>query len=76
LIKNSDGTLTICLQSTIPGKDMEANWLPTPKAGRWYGNLRAYAPRPREPQARSRRQQAHRLQPAPYLYLHAPDQRR
>jgi hypothetical protein len=23
---------------------MEANRLPTPKAGRWYANLRAYAP--------------------------------
>lgn len=44
LIMNKDGTVTLYLQSTSPGKDKEANWLPTPKAGRWYINLRAYAP--------------------------------
>jgi DNA sulfur modification protein DndE len=41
---NDDGTVTIYLQSTSPGPDKEANWLPTPKSGRWYINLRAYAP--------------------------------
>ena len=44
LIKNPDGTVTLYLQSTSPGADKEANWLPTPKSGRWYINLRAYAP--------------------------------
>ena len=44
MIKNSDGTVTIYLQSESPGKDKEANWLPSPKSGRWYLNLRAYAP--------------------------------
>jgi DNA sulfur modification protein DndE len=47
LIKNADGTVTLYFQSTSPGKDKEANWLPTPKSGRWYMNLRAYAPAPR-----------------------------
>jgi hypothetical protein len=46
LIKNADGTVTLYFQSTSPGKDKEANWLPTPKSGRWYMNLRAYAPAP------------------------------
>ena len=41
---NKDGTVTLYLQSTSPGADREANWLPTPKSGRWYMNLRAYAP--------------------------------
>ena len=44
LTKNSDGTVTLYLQSESPGTDKEANWLPTPKSGRWYINLRAYAP--------------------------------
>jgi hypothetical protein len=44
MIKNSDGTVTLYFQSTSPGKDKEANWLPTPKSGRWYLNMRAYAP--------------------------------
>jgi hypothetical protein len=41
---NPDGTVTLYFQSTSPGKDKESNWLPTPAAGRWYMNLRAYAP--------------------------------
>jgi len=41
---NADGTVTLYFQSTSPGKDKESNWLPTPKSGRWYINLRAYAP--------------------------------
>jgi hypothetical protein len=44
LIKNADGTITLYFQSTSPGKDKEANWLPTPESGRWYMNMRAYAP--------------------------------
>src|SRR5271166_3223925 len=35
LIKNKDGTVTLYLQSTSPGTDKEANWLPTPRSGRW-----------------------------------------
>jgi hypothetical protein len=41
---NRDGTVTIYLQSTSPGADKEPNWLPTPKTGRYYLGLRAYAP--------------------------------
>jgi len=44
LKKNADGTVTLYFQSTSPGKDKESNWLPTPASGRWYINLRAYAP--------------------------------
>lgn len=44
LIINKDGTVTLYLQNTSPGKKKEANWLPTPKSGRWYVALRAYAP--------------------------------
>ncbi|WP_394076252.1 DUF1214 domain-containing protein [Xanthobacter autotrophicus] len=41
-------TVTLYLQATNPGKDKEADCLPPPAAGRWYLNLRAYAPcRPR-----------------------------
>jgi DNA sulfur modification protein DndE len=41
---NADGTVTLYFQSASPGKDKESNWLPTPASGRWYLNLRAYAP--------------------------------
>ena len=41
---NPDGTVTLYFQSTSPDKDKESNWLPTPASGRWYMNLRAYAP--------------------------------
>ncbi len=41
---NADGTVTLYFQSTSPGKDKESNWLPSPATGRWYLNLRAYAP--------------------------------
>jgi len=41
---NADGTVTLYFQSTSPGKDKESNWLPTPASGRWYMDLRAYAP--------------------------------
>jgi len=36
--------VTLYFQSTSPGKDKESNWLPSPATGRWYLNLRAYAP--------------------------------
>jgi hypothetical protein len=41
--KNADGTLTIYLQNTSPGKDKESNWLPTP-AGPFLLILAPYAP--------------------------------
>jgi DNA sulfur modification protein DndE len=41
---NADGTVTLYFQNTSPGPDKESNWLPTPESGRWYMNLRAYAP--------------------------------
>jgi len=44
---NADGTVTLYFQSENPGPDKQSNWLPTPKSGRWYMNLRAYAPAPR-----------------------------
>ena len=43
--KNADGSVTMYLQSTSPGKDKEANWLPSPK-GPFYLLLRNYAPKP------------------------------
>lgn len=44
LIKNPDGTVTLYIQSKSPGKDKEANWLPSESSGRWYGILRVYPP--------------------------------
>ena len=41
--KNADGSLTIYLQSKNPGKDKEANWLPTP-TGPFMLILGTYAP--------------------------------
>jgi hypothetical protein len=43
LTKNSDGSITMYLQYDNPGKDKEANWLPTPK-GDFYLIFRNYAP--------------------------------
>jgi hypothetical protein len=40
LIMNKDGTVTLYIQNTNPGKDKEANWLPSPKSGRGSGNDR------------------------------------
>ncbi len=44
LVINKDGAVTLYMQSTSPGKDKEANWLPTQASGRWYIVLRSYAP--------------------------------
>jgi hypothetical protein len=44
LIMNKDGTVTLYIQSTNPGKDNEANWLPSPKSGRIAMLVRSYAP--------------------------------
>jgi hypothetical protein len=43
--KNADGSVTMYLQATSPGKDKESNWLPSPK-GPFYLLLRNYAPQP------------------------------
>ena len=43
LTKNADGSITIYMQTTSPGKDKESNWLPTPK-GPFYLIFRNYAP--------------------------------
>lgn len=43
LTKNADGSFTIYIQADSPGKDKEANWLPSPK-GPFYLIPRAYAP--------------------------------
>jgi hypothetical protein len=40
---NTDGSLTIYLQADNPGKDKEANWLPTPR-GPFLVILGTYAP--------------------------------
>ncbi|WP_083240476.1 DUF1254 domain-containing protein [Methyloceanibacter methanicus] len=45
LKKNDDGSITIYLQATNPGKDKESNWLPAPK-GPFYMLIRNYAPAP------------------------------
>ena len=44
LIKNQDETVMFYILSTSPGKDKEANWLPSPSSDRWYIMLRAYSP--------------------------------
>ena len=41
--KNADGSVTIYLQNTSPGKDLESNWLPAP-AGPFMLILGTYAP--------------------------------
>lgn len=41
---NADGSIDIYLQSTSPGPDKEANWLPTTSKGPFYMVLRMYGP--------------------------------
>jgi hypothetical protein len=41
---NADGSTTLYLQATSPGKDKESNWLPTPKAP-FYMLFRMYLPK-------------------------------
>ncbi len=42
---NDDGSLTIYVQPTSPGKDKEANWLPSPVDGDFSLYVRAYWPK-------------------------------
>jgi len=44
---NTDGSLTIYMQSESPGQGKEANWLPAPKTGLFKVALRLYVPRER-----------------------------
>jgi hypothetical protein len=41
---NKDGSLTLYVQKESPGKELEANWLPTPD-GPFYGVMRLYGPK-------------------------------
>jgi len=42
---DSDGSLTLYIQSDSPGKDKESNWLPAPKDDDFKLALRLYAPK-------------------------------
>ena len=42
---NADGSLDIYIQSTSPGKDKEANWLPAPPSGEFNIIIRNYWPK-------------------------------
>lgn len=42
---NEDGSLTIYVQAASPGKEKEANWLPSPKDGDFSLYVRAYWPK-------------------------------
>jgi len=42
---NKDGSLTIYMQHTSPGKDKESNWLPSPAKGNLGITMRLYAPK-------------------------------
>ena len=46
LSKNSDGSITIYIQSKSPGKDIESNWLPSPAGAPFYMGGRVYTPEP------------------------------
>jgi hypothetical protein len=45
---NSDGSLTLYFQNESPGKDKEANWLPSPK-GDFILTMRMYWPKEQPP---------------------------
>ena len=42
---DTDGSLTLYIQSDSPGKDKESNWLPAPKHADFKLSLRLYAPK-------------------------------
>jgi hypothetical protein len=46
LVFDPDGSLELYLQRESPGKDKEANWLPTPAAGPFSLTMRLYWPKP------------------------------
>lgn len=45
LVRDADGGITLYIRHESPGKDKEANWLPTPK-GAFFMVLRLYWPKP------------------------------
>jgi hypothetical protein len=47
-VKNADGSVDLYLQHENPGKEKEANWLPTPE-GRFIPMLRLYWPKEHKP---------------------------
>ena len=44
LVHGADGSVSLYLQPTSPGKDKEANWLPTPPEGPFFYVIRLYLP--------------------------------
>ena len=44
LKKDADGGLTLYIQSTLPGKDKESNWLPSTASGLFYMVMRSLFP--------------------------------
>ena len=44
VVQDSDGGLTLYIQSTSPGKDRESNWLPSTTSGQFLLVMRTYIP--------------------------------